>query len=162
MSRYPAAFAAVSVVALAALALPAQAAPTASGSYDVTLLPDPTGYTADAPVDDTYARCGAVQGHVLFWEFSEHGRVFRPSTAGTLTVTLEMKDPTGTARPPAGLDWDLRIYDAARGRLLTASTGLGASERTVTQLAAQQPVVIVACNDSGLPQAHVAYVFRQA
>jgi hypothetical protein len=75
-----------------------------------------------------------------------------------------MKDPTGAGQHPDGLDWDLRIYDLSTSphRLLSSSTSLGGYERTVTKLAARQPVAIVACNDSGFPEATVSYVFRYA
>ncbi|MDP9182988.1 MAG: hypothetical protein M3P04_09470 [Actinomycetota bacterium] len=140
--------------------VPAHAAPpkkAITGSYAVSRMPDPTAYAGASPVSRA---CGALQMHLLRWDWFSDRRSFVVPAAGTLTVTLRTRLPAGVGEFD-GLGWDLVIVGSDR-KVRTGSAGRGGAVRTVTRFRARERIVIDACNKSGLPDVTVSYVFRYA
>jgi hypothetical protein len=114
---------------------------TLKGSYDVTLLPDPTVEATD----ETGTACANINPDSV----DLHSLTL--PAKGLLNVTLNSTDPTGTA-----LDWDLYLLDA-KGNEIGQSTGASSQEQIITPAKGQ--VTIKACNLMGAPSATIAYVY---
>ena len=135
-------------VATIATAVSASAAPAkkakahvVKGSYDVTLLPDPTVEATD----QTGTNCANVNPEsVDLHPLSLPGK-------GMLHVVLDGTDPTGQA-----LDWDLYLLDA-HGNDIGESTGASSHEEIIAP--AKGKVTIKACNLMGAPTATVTYAY---
>ena len=131
----------VSTLAVAGLAAaPAHASGVVKGSYDVTLMPDPTlevGAACEA------VNPSAVDNHQL-----------KVPGAGTLSVVLDSPDPTGTG----STDWDLYVLDAD-GSVNSASDGGSSHEEAATKFKKAATVTIQVCNLGGAPDGTVTYVF---
>lgn len=119
-----------------------------TGSYPLTLLPDPTPEaTNEVP---GHEGCGVLPQ-------SQDKHAFAVPAAGTLQVTLTSPDPTG-GKQLAGLDWDLYILDST-GAILDSSAGATANEATVTKLKKKQGLTFWVCNLIGEPSGKVSYAF---
>ena len=114
---------------------------TLKGSYDLTLLPDPTVEATD----ETGTNCANINPQA-----ADLHAVNLPGK-GLLNVKLESTDPTGTA-----LDWDLYLLDS-KGNELGESTGASSDEQIIAP--AKGKVTIKACNLMGAPTATVSYVY---
>jgi hypothetical protein len=131
----------VTTLAVAGLAAaPAHAAGVVKGSYDVTLLPDPS------------LEAGAACEAVLPTAVDNHP--FKVPGAGTLTVVLDSPDPTGTGNT----DWDLYVLDAD-GSVNSGSDGGTSHEEAAAKFKKAASVTIQVCNLAGAPDGTVSYVF---
>jgi hypothetical protein len=140
----------LAVVALAAAGtVPATAAKPKpkpiTGSYTVTLLPDPSSNVAGET-------CGIVPG-------TFHKHAFTAPGAGTLTVDLAAKDSFPDAAPYVD-DWDLYIMESGSAR--NSSTGETGQEHTVDKLKRKTSLVFKVCNLAGTTDAKVTYRFVYA
>jgi hypothetical protein len=129
----------VATLAVAGLAAaPAHAGGKVTGSYAVTLLPDPTLQVAEAC---TGVNPAATDNHPLTLP-----------GPGILSVVLDAPDPAGAG------DWDLYILDAD-GSVASGSDGDSSHEETSAKYKKGQQVVIQVCNLAGAPDGNVSYVF---
>ena len=142
---------AVTALAVAGLAgLPAHAAtkPKAfSGSYSVSLLPDPT-----TNVTNTAGKLGCTG-------LLAQGKDLHPLTvpgAGKLTVDLVSPDPTNKGVT----DWDLHVVDAASGEIVEESVSATSTEEIQHKFTKSQKLVIQVCNLAGGPTGTVTYKFK--
>jgi hypothetical protein len=110
------------------------------GSYDLTLLPDPTLNVADGC---NVANPAAADNHPL-----------TVPSAGLLSVVLDSPDPTGTGNT----DWDLFILDAD-GSVNTGSAGGSSHEEASVKYKKGQQLTISVCNVAGAPQGTVSWTF---
>ena len=135
---------AVAAVATAgsAVAQPAAKAKTLKGTYNVTLVPDPTM--------EATGQLGRHCANVDPASVNNHPLTLPGK--GTLTVALSSTDPTGN------LDWDLYLLDA-KGNVVGTSDSPSAQEQIVTRAGAGK-VTIRACNLMGQPSATVKYAFK--
>ena len=109
------------------------------GSYDLTLLPDPTVEATDV----TGTNCANINPQ------SADLHPLNLPAKGLLHVVLDSPDPSGAA-----LDWDLYLLDA-QGNELGESTDASSHEEIITP--AKGRVTIKACNLMGAPTATVTY-----
>jgi hypothetical protein len=138
--------AAVAVVAAGAF-LPAQAAPKKfAGSYQLTLMPDPS---PNAFVEAGMANCQNLNPQAV----DKHDLAV--PRAGRLTVVLDSPDPTGKGVT----DWDLYVVDKD-GETIADSSGGTSHEEAVFKLKAKQTVTVVACNLAGQPNGTVTYSLK--
>ena len=112
------------------------------GSYDLTLLPDPTVEATD----QTGTSCANINP-----EAADVHPLSLPAR-GLLHVVLDGTDPSGQA-----LDWDLYLLDA-HGNEIGASTG-STSHEEIFLPGVKGKVAIKACNLAGAPTATVTYAF---
>jgi hypothetical protein len=110
------------------------------GSYDVTLLPDPSLQVSEV--------CEALNPS------SVDNHELKVPGAGTLAVILDSPDPTGTGNT----DWDLYVLDAD-GAVNTSSDGGTSHEEATTKFKRAATVTIQVCNLNGAPNGTVSYVF---
>jgi hypothetical protein len=137
MSRRLAVALATVAVAVCAVA-PATAAPKpVKGSYDVTLLPDPTLNVADG--------CAGLNPAAT----DDHP--FTVPGAGVLEVKLTTGDLQGQA------DWDM--YLVKDGEVLAASEGATAAEQIAQKFKAKTALSIQVCNLVGEPDGTVSFTF---
>ena len=113
------------------------------GSYDLTLLPDPTVEATD----QTGTSCANVNP-----EAADLHPLNLPAR-GLLHVVLDGTDPSGQA-----LDWDLYLLDA-QGNEIGVSNGSTSHEEIYLPGAGKGKVTIKACNLAGAPTATVTYKF---
>jgi len=131
----------VSTLAVAGLAAaPAHAGGVIKGSYDLTLLPDPTLEASEV--------CEAVNPQ------SVDNHALKVPGPGTLTVVLDSPDPTGTG----STDWDLYVLDAD-GSVNSASDGGTSHEEAAAKFKKAATVTIQVCNLAGAPSGTVSYTF---
>ncbi|MDT7573350.1 MAG: hypothetical protein QOE05_3524 [Actinomycetota bacterium] len=131
----------VCTLAVAGLAAaPAHAAGVVKGSYDVTLLPDPSLEAAEV--------CEAVLPTAV------DNHELKVPGPGTLTVVLDSPDPTGTGNT----DWDLYILDAD-GSVNSGSDGGSSHEEAAAKFKKAATVTLQVCNLAGAPNGTVSYVF---
>jgi hypothetical protein len=133
-------------------ALPSQAATKAkpkpkpkpiTGSYALTLVPDPSPNVTNVA---NKPGCGVVpQGQ------DKHG--FTVPAAGTLRVVLDSPDPTGKKVT----DWDLYLLDT--DGILSSSTGATSHEEVAEAFSRKTAVTIWVCNLVGAPNGTVSYTF---
>lgn len=141
--------AAVAVLTLAGLAasVPAEAAKKRpkpiTGSYTVTLPPDPSGNV------DGVGCAGQLPA-------GEDRHAFTIPAKGTLKLHLSGVDPVGS-----GLDWDLGLLDAG-GNAIALSTGGTSEEEILQKFKRKEAVLFQACNLTGLPEATITYTFTYA
>lgn len=114
-----------------------------TGSYTVTLAPNPT-LEATGELGDGCDTSPLPTGT------DDHD--FRVPAAGTLSIVLDSKEPTGNT------DWDLYLLDAQRN-IISSSHGATAHEETVAKFKKGEPVIIQVCNLAGAPEGTVAYTF---
>jgi hypothetical protein len=130
-------------------ALPAEAA--TSGSYDVHVLPDPSGDVSP------YGLCGVADGAVAGNEIGRNTRTFVVRKGRTLSA--ELVPVLNAFAGDVGLDWSLRVYDP-KGRELARSAGPPWVTKVAYRVARTQQVWLVACNRRGHPDATVTYSLR--
>ncbi|MFN2523345.1 MAG: hypothetical protein ABR614_08575 [Mycobacteriales bacterium] len=138
---------ALPLLAVALTVAPAHAAKpkVIKGSYDVTLAPNPT-LEATGQIGDGCDTSPIPTGT------DDHD--FKVPAAGTLTVTLDSKDPSGSG----STDWDLYILDAGRN-VINSSHGATSHEETVDKFKKAEPVILQVCNLAGSPDATVTWTF---
>ena len=138
---------AVALLAVAGVAVvPAQAAAKKkpiTGSYTVTLVPDPSANVG------TVGCAGALPA-------GEDRHPFTIPAKGTLKLHLSSQDPTGQA-----FDWDLALLDEG-AEVLASSTGATAEEEILMKFKKKERVLFQACNLAGLPTATITYTFTYA
>jgi uncharacterized membrane protein len=138
------------LVTAAVSAVPAQAAKKKpkpiTGSYGVTLAPDPTYEVASTA---GMTSCSGVSPK------GKDSRPFSVPAAGTLKVVLDSPDASKGAAP---LDWDLYLV-ASDGTIIDEGTGQTAHEETVDTFKGKAAVSFVVCNNIGAPDATVSYTF---
>jgi hypothetical protein len=142
-SRRVAAAASLLVLAAGAYA-PALAAPKAfSGTYTVSLLPDPSpnAFHTAGKGNCFNINPAAVDKHAL-----------SVPRAGKLDVVLDSPDPTGSGKT----DWDLFVTDSAGETIGEGSGGTSHEETSITFKSAAGITVIV-CNLAGQPSGTVTY-----
>ncbi|MBK5305486.1 MAG: hypothetical protein JJD92_02225 [Frankiaceae bacterium] len=110
------------------------------GSYDVTLLPDPSLQASEV--------CEAVNPSAV------DNHAFKVPGPGTLAVVLDSPDPTGTG----STDWDLYLLDAD-GSVNSSSDGGTSHEEATAKYKRAATVTIQVCNLNGAPEGTVSYVF---
>ena len=113
------------------------------GSYDLTLLPDPTVEATD----ETGTSCANINPEAADLH------ALRLPARGLLHVVLDGTDPSGQA-----LDWDLYLLDA-HGNEIGASNGSTSHEEIYLPGVGKGKVTIKACNLAGAPTATVTYAF---
>lgn len=144
----------LAVLTVAALGVvPSQAAPKKkpapiTGSYTITMAPDPT--------PDVGSLGGQFQGCNPFVSQTTDKHPFTAPAAGVLTVVLDSQDPT-KGGAPAGPDWDLYLKDSTGE--VGSSHGPTAHEEAVAKLKKKTDLTFVACNLNGAPTATVTYTF---
>ena len=143
---------ATALLATAAMGtVPSHAAPTKkpiTGSYSVTLMPDPSNDVTNAAGKDG---CTGA---------SPQGRNSHPFTvpgAGTLKVVLDSPDPTGKGVT----DWDLYVLDSD-GTIVDKGDGATSHEETLDKLKKKTSLTFVVCNGAGSPNATITYTFTPA
>ncbi|MCW2573465.1 MAG: hypothetical protein QOJ09_1162 [Actinomycetota bacterium] len=144
--RRVATVATLAVLAAGAYA-PALAAPKPfSGSYQLTLLPDPTpnAFVAAGMADCKNVNPASVDKHPL-----------TVPRAGRLNVVLDSPDPTGKGVT----DWDLYVLDSAGDDLANSSGGTSHEEVDI-KFKAKTAITIVACNLAGQPNGTVTYKLK--
>jgi hypothetical protein len=131
----------VTTLAAAGLAAaPAHAAGVVKGSYDVTLLPDPTLEVGEV--------CEAVNPQ------SVDNHELKVPGAGTLAVVLDSPDPTGTGNSV----WDLYVLDAD-GSVNCAADGGTSHEEATAKFKRAATETIQVCNLAGAPSGTISYTF---
>lgn len=135
------------LLAVALAVAPAHAATPKpiTGSYTVTLPPNPT-LEATGQIGDGCDTSPIPTGT------DDHA--FKVPAAGTLDVHLDSADPTGTNNT----DWDLYVLDTDR-EVIDSSHGGTSHEETISKFKKGQAVTIQVCNLAGSPQAKVSYTF---
>jgi hypothetical protein len=134
------AFLVCTLAAAGLAAAPAHAAGVVKGSYDVTLLPDPTLEVSEV--------CEAVNPQ------SVDNHAFKVPGAGTLSVVLDSPDPTGSGNT----DWDLYVLDADGG-VNSAADGGTSHEEATAKFKRAATVTIQVCNLAGAPSGTISYTF---
>jgi hypothetical protein len=158
MSRRP--LVAVALLTAAAVSTaPAHAATKPrplKGSYNVTLLPDPTPNVTNTVGKDG---CTGLSPEGV------NSHSFKVPAAGKLHVVLDSADPTGTpSAGPAGsvgTDWDLYVLDSD-GVIVDGSHGGTSHEETTDKFKKAQQLSIQVCNLAGEPNATVSFTFTYA
>jgi hypothetical protein len=153
MSRRP--VVALAVLAAAAVAVvPAHAATKpkpkpVKGSYNLTLVPDPS-----PNVLNTVGKpgCGVIPQ-------SQDKHPFKVPGVGSLHVVLDSPNPSGNGT--ASTDWDLYLLDAD-GAIIDSSHGGTSHEETTDKFKKKQGVTIWVCNLAGEPNGTVTYTFTYA
>ena len=121
------------------------------GSYDLQLAPNPGYYATDAQQKWCSSLTTAHVGRVPdSWDY--HGFRFPPP--GTFEVTLQPE----LRSFPVGPEWDLVLLASSR-QVARASTKWGAYQLSYSTASPYQPLVLVACNKSGWPNATVSWTF---
>lgn len=141
--RRVAAVASVALLAAGAYA-PATAAPKPkpfSGTYTVTLAPD--------PVINVWSTAGKKNCYTLN-PGSADTRTVKLPRAGRLTVVLDSAQDTALS------DWDLYVLDKA-GDEIGSSSGPTAHEEVGAKLKKAQEITIAVCNLTGSPSGKVTY-----
>lgn len=139
--RRVAALSALAVLAAGAF-LPAQAAAKpVTGSYKVTLTPD--------PLINVYSTAGRKNCFTLN-PSSVDTRGVKLPRAGRLTIVLDSPQDTPLA------DWDLYVLDKA-GNEVGSSTGATAHEEVSAKLKKPTDIVISVCNLTGSTSGTVTY-----
>ena len=142
----------VAVATLAVLAAgayaPAMAAPKKpfAGSYQLTLLPDPSpnAFVLAGKAECMNINPSAVDKHPL-----------SVPRAGRLNVVLDSPDPTGKGVT----DWDLYVLDSSGDDLADSSGGTSHEEVDIKFKKAEK-ITLVACNLAGQPSATVTYKLK--
>lgn len=136
------------VVVLAAGAfVPAQAAPKFAGSYNVTLLPDPSPNAFHTGLG--MGNCFNVNPQ------SVDRRELKVPGKGKLTLVLDSADPTGTGNT----DWDMYVTDKS-GESLGEGTGGTSHEEVSIKFKKAETVTVSVCNLAGQPNGTVTYSLR--
>ena len=137
MSRRLALAVAVLAVAVGAVA-PATAAPKPiKGSYDVSLLPDPT--------------LNAMEGCEALNPAAVDDHPFTIPGPGVFNVKLAAESLNGQA------DWDM--YLVAEGEILAASEGATTAEEITAKFKGKKSLSIQVCNLVGTPDGTVSFTF---
>jgi hypothetical protein len=140
------------VLAGLALAAPAGASGGPAGSYDVTVLPDPSQQVSP------YGGCRPSSGaYAAGQELGVDARQI--SLPGRGTLRAELVEQADVFAGDVGLRWSLRVFDTA-GRELARSGGPAWRTDVTMRTAQARRVWLVACNTNGHPQARVSYAFR--
>jgi hypothetical protein len=136
--------AAVAVLAAGAF-LPAQAAPKKfAGSYNVTLLPDPSPNAFHTGL--SMGNCFNVNPQAV------DRRELKVPGKGKLTVVLDSPDPTGTGNT----DWDLYVTDKS-GESLGEGTSGSSHEEVDIKFKRAETINVAVCNLAGQPNGTVTY-----
>ncbi len=155
MNRRLTAALALTAAAVTAGALPSEAATKAkpkpiTGSYTLTLVPDPSPNSSAAT--GTSGCTGVIPQSTDKHPFAVPG-------AGTLQVVLDGDDPAKGATP-AGVDWDLYINDASGE--VASSHGGTAHEEVSFKLKKKTGLTFIVCNLGGPPNGKVSFSFTYA
>ncbi len=136
--------AAVAVLAAGAF-LPAQAAPKKfAGSYNVTLMPDPSPNAFHTGLH--MGNCFNINPMAV------DRRELKVPGSGKLSLVLASADPTGAGKT----DWDLYVTDKS-GESLGEGTGGTSHEEVVIKFKKAETVNVAVCNLAGQPNGTVTY-----